>query len=171
MVDDRPYACSMARFAVDSAFAGLELVGRTEPHEEQAFFLSMGLITNTRAVFFALVNRDAKKSVAHKSAIDAWRKNDVPELRRFKRIIVTVRDQFTKEFASTPLVVTTTSNYAPPTYEIPIYIPFSPEIDEVLTQKERSMRRALSRGRRKLDDAGRSCKRMSHRSRNMADRN
>ena len=110
----------------------------------------MGLITNTRAVFFALVNRDLKRSPSHVAVIDDWRENDIFELHRFKRIVVSVRDQFTKEFSSTPLFVATTSNYADPTYEIPIYIPFTPQIDEVLTDKERLMRCILSRGDAKL---------------------
>lgn len=69
----------------------------------------------------------------------------VPALTRFQTLIVAARNLFTKEFAATPLVVRTTSNYAKPTYEIPIYIPITSQIESVLTEKERRWRAALSK--------------------------
>ena len=135
----------MARYVVRSATVGIEVIRTRQPHGEEAFFLAMGLITNTRAVFFALLNNDAKRSSAHGLVIREWKSNAVPALRRFSRIVVAARDQFTKEFATTPLVVVTTSNYAPPTHEIPIYIPFTSDIEEVLTENEIRARQSLSR--------------------------
>lgn len=74
--NQEPFArCTMARFTIDSAQRGLDLIIDTQPHEELAFFLSMGLVTNTRAVFFALINRDAKKSPQHAVVIRAWRES------------------------------------------------------------------------------------------------
>lgn len=139
-----PAQCTAARFALASANAGISLIERLQPHGEEAYFLAMGLITNTRAIFFALVNSDATRTPTHKAVITSWRSSDTPALRRFREVIVVARNQFTKQFSVSPLVVRTTSNYANPTYEMPIYIPHSEKLKSVLTPRERATRRILA---------------------------
>lgn len=133
----------MTRFALRSARAGLDLFEKERPHEELAFFLALGLLTNTRGIFFALLNRDAKRSSEHHAAIHAWKNSPPPEFKRFFRLIVRTRNLFTKEFATTPIVVRVTSNYAPPEYEVPIYIPYTADLDEILTDGEKRWRSIL----------------------------
>lgn len=128
----------MARFAIRSAQAGIDIIERSKPHEEEAFFLAMGLVTNTRAIFFALVNRDAERSAAHTSVIKSWQKNEVPELRRFKRILVSVRNQFTKEFSTTPIVVVVTGNTGRPDTSCLFTSPLSLDLKKCSLEKSGS---------------------------------
>lgn len=140
-----PNACSMARFTVRSARSGIALIERTKPQATSALFLAMGLVTSTRSIFHALINRDAKRTPEHTRAVAVWLAGGAPRLARFRALIVAARNQFIKEFSATPLVVRTTSNYGPATYEMPIYIPVSKDIEAVLTDDEREMRAILQK--------------------------
>jgi len=132
-----------ARAAIESARSGLAHIVKTEPHGYLALFLSIGLITNVRAIFHVILKRETKVSSAHRDAIALWLKTQPTDMTRFKEIWARARDLLIKEFSAIPIVAT--SSGSTKNYSLSLYLPSRPISESVLTEDEIRDRQLASR--------------------------